>query len=57
MNNKIALVLQENPRTKHFDNANAHHDGPILSWFIIILDPMKKVRILNEKKKKIQEKI
>ena len=51
MNNKT--TLHENPRTKHFDIANAHHDGPILSWFIILLNPMKKVRISNEKKKKI----
>ena len=35
MNNKTALVLHENPRT---NIANAHHDGPILSWFIILLN-------------------
>ena len=57
MNNKTALVLHENPWTKHFDITNAHHDGPILSWFIILLDPMKKVRIPDGKKKKCKNKM
>ena len=55
MNNKT--TLHENPRTKHFDIANAHHDGPIISWFIILLDPMKKVRISDGKKKKCKNKM
>ena len=57
MSNKTALVLHENPWTKHFDITNAHHDGPILSWFIILLDPVKKVRISDEKKKKSKKKM